>query len=135
MVRVVGAVRVNGDEAVLVAGGGPGAVVEDVLRGAVAPVWRYEDRGVFGEVGGHIDVAGDVSWVGAEVGDLFKVGGEGVSCVGCDEQQAERFEKHVSEMLETAGGFESSSPDQLLIVFFDRTGVVYGRDAQQLEAT
>lgn len=99
MVRVVGAVRVDGDEAVLVAGGGPGAVVEDVLRGTVAPVGCYKNRGVFGEVGGHIDVAGDVARVGTEVGDLGEGGGEGVGCVGCDEQQAEGFEMHGVRML------------------------------------
>jgi hypothetical protein len=59
----------------------------------------YEDRRVPGEIGGHIDVAGDVSWVGAEVGDLCEVGGEGMSCVGCDEQQTEGFEKHDEVML------------------------------------
>ena len=69
----------------------------------------YEDGGVFGEVGGHVDVAGDVSRVGAEVRDLREIGGEGVGCVGYYEQQAKGFEKHVGEMLLTAVGFKSRS--------------------------
>ena len=55
------------------------------------------------EIGRYVDVACDISWIGAEVENLGQVGREGVRRMRCCKQQTEGLEEHGDDGLLNCG--------------------------------